>query len=124
MKKIKEFFNKRNQQLDKDGNEALDPKPMAIPIKMQKPLTLQDKIRQMIREEQSYVEQGYESFEDADDFDIGDDYDPSTPYEMDFDQENYDLSDYRSEFKEEQIDKVQSVTPDKPTNKVKEDLDE
>lgn len=42
----------------------------------------------MVRSErlaQEAAQAGYESFEEADDFEVGDDYDPSSPYETDFD---------------------------------------
>lgn len=42
----------------------------------------------MVRSERLAAEAaaaGYESFEEADDFEVGDDFDPSSPYETDFD---------------------------------------
>lgn len=42
----------------------------------------------MVRSERlarEVAEQGYETFEEADDFDVGDDYEPNTQYEETFD---------------------------------------
>lgn len=42
----------------------------------------------MVRSERLKLEveaQGQETFDEADDFDIGDDFDPTSPYESDFD---------------------------------------
>lgn len=68
--------------------EYPDPTPMAPPIGYVKQPSLHDQIRAMIRTEkvrQMVMEAGYETPEEADDFEVGDDYDPSTPYEAYFD---------------------------------------
>lgn len=77
--------------LNSDGSEAPDPQPMFVASGLKKPETLQQQIRRMIRNEASLyaMEHGSESFEEADDFDIGDDFDPESPYELEFDQENF-----------------------------------
>lgn len=70
------------------GEELMDDKPAAIPIGFRHPPSLDERIRAMVRSSQmaAYAEsQGKESFEDADDFDVGDDLDLSTPYERDHD---------------------------------------
>lgn len=74
--------------LDKAGNEVGDPVPMAPPLHMTRPLSLSEQIKQMVRRELSEVahNQGFETFEESDDFDIDDDpLDPQTPYEAVFD---------------------------------------
>lgn len=73
-------------QLDEFGREVLDQTPRAVPVKFQT-RTHAEQMREIIRQELSrYAEsQAQETFEEADDFDIGDDYDPSSPYEMHFD---------------------------------------
>lgn len=45
--------------------------------------SLGDRVRALIQKElaEQAAAQGFESFQESDDFDIGDDYDPSTPYE-------------------------------------------
>lgn len=72
----------------RDGKEYGDPVPMAPPVGMSRPLTLAEQIRSMVRRELSDAahSQGFETFEEADDFDIDDDpLDPHTPYEAVFD---------------------------------------
>lgn len=73
-----------------DGRyERPDPRPMAIPIGMERPESLQEKMRRLIRDEavnMQLAQGGVETFEEADNFNIPDDpIDPSTPYEEDFD---------------------------------------
>lgn len=69
------------------GSELNDGKPIAVPLNYQRPPTLQEQIQRLIRTTLSdqAAADGYESFEEADDFDVGDDYDPSSPHEMVFD---------------------------------------
>lgn len=80
--------------LTRDGRERPNPTPMAPPIGYKKQPSLIDTVRQMVRSEKLKAEleqQGLETPEEADDFDVGDDYDPSSPYEHNFDpgEENY-----------------------------------
>lgn len=66
--------------------EEPDQTPVAIPVsKLRKPSQFEE-IRRMVREEMSRAAQdeGFETFEEADDFDVGD-FDPSSPYEELFD---------------------------------------
>lgn len=72
---------------DGSGHELVSPLPMAPPVGYKKTPSLSDQIREMVRSErlaQAAAEQGFETFEEADDFEIGD-FDPSSPYEIDFD---------------------------------------
>lgn len=67
--------------------ETPDPTPMAPPIGYKKQPSMVDHIRQMVRSEQLRAHAdslGMETFEEADDFDVGDDYEPNSPYENDF----------------------------------------
>lgn len=77
--------------LDKNGfYELLDPTPMAIPVGYKQPETLADQIRRMVRSErlaQEVEAAGFETWEEADDFDVDDDFDPTSPYEQNFDQD-------------------------------------
>lgn len=86
MKKFVEgLFSKR---LNEKGQEIPDPTPMAPPVGFKRQPSLSEQIRQMILSEklrQEAEEMGYETFEEADDFDVDDDFDPSTPYEEVFD---------------------------------------
>lgn len=77
-------------KLDEHGREVLDQTPRAIPLKHLRSRSSRDEdIRALIRQELSLraEEQGHETFEEADDFEVGDDYDPESPYEMMFDPE-------------------------------------
>lgn len=65
--------------------EVLDLTPVAIPLKYTRMSQHNETIRQLIRSELSRVAdaKGYESFEEADDFNV-EDLDPSSPYENEF----------------------------------------
>lgn len=71
-----------------DGKEYPDPVPMAPPIGYTAPPDIMTMIRTMIRAEdfrKKLEDEGVETFEEADDFDIEDDpLDPLTPYEKIF----------------------------------------
>jgi hypothetical protein len=74
---------------DERGREIPDSRPVEVPL-MRRPLSLQDEIRRFVRQELSAraQDQGFESFEESDDFEVGDDSsEPSTVYEMDEEQE-------------------------------------
>lgn len=79
--------------LTKDGRERPDPTPMAPPIGWKPSEPLHKRIREMIISErlaQEAAAAGDETFEEADDFDVGDDYDPTAPYEEQFDPVGYE----------------------------------
>lgn len=69
---------------DEFGREIPDPTPVAVPAGWSRPVPLQQQIQAMIRTELSRkaVEDGQESFEEADDFDVDEEPDPLSPYEM------------------------------------------
>lgn len=71
-----------------DGKEYPDPIPTAPPIGYQNPPDLMTMIRTMIQSEalrQKLAQEDFETFEEADDFEIEDDpIDPLTPYEKVF----------------------------------------
>lgn len=74
--------------LNADGHEMLNGTPVAPPIGYKKQPSMFENIRNMVRSERLAQEAealGAETFEEADDHEIGDDYEPSTPYEMNFD---------------------------------------
>jgi len=81
MKVAKETVEKltklRTAMLDGKGREILNPKPLAIPVGMTKPQSLREEIQKVLREEvgRQAQEQGKESWEDANDFDVVDDFD-------------------------------------------------
>lgn len=79
--------------LAKDGSERPDPTPMAPPIGWKPRDPLHQRIREMIISEKLRLEAaaaGMETLDEADDFDVGDDYDPSSPYEEHFDPIGYE----------------------------------
>lgn len=72
---------------DQYGRERPSPLPIQPPIGYKKTPSLREQIRAMILSEKMReyaLSQGAETFEEADDFDIGDDFDPTSPYEMQF----------------------------------------
>lgn len=73
--------------LDELGREILDGTPVAPPVGYKQTIPLAQQIREMVRSEHLRIaaeKSGMETFEEADDFDVGDDYDPSSPYELIF----------------------------------------
>lgn len=78
------------QRHNAEGKEVLDTTPVARNIPWSRPLTIQEQIQRYIRMEMSRdaSEHGNETFEEADDFDVGDDYDPRSPWELSADQES------------------------------------
>lgn len=78
----------QHTELMRDGREYPDPTPVAPPVGFIKQPTLAETMKQMVRSEalrRAAQESGMETFEEADDFDVGDDYDPRSPYEEQFD---------------------------------------
>lgn len=71
------------------GQEIPDPVPMEIPVGMHQGATLADTVRRMVQNQLLAVAaeaEGFETFEEADDFELEDDpADPHTPYEAVFD---------------------------------------
>lgn len=80
---LKQLFRKRQ----KNRHENLDPTPIALPVRITRPLSEYDRFRNIIRNElsQQAASQGFETFEEADDFDVADDFDPKSPWELEFD---------------------------------------
>lgn len=88
-KRVKTNFH----YLTQDGAERPDPTPIAPPIGYRPSDPLHKKIRQMIISEKLAMEareNNLETLDEADDFDVGDDYDPSSPYEEHFDPIGFD----------------------------------
>lgn len=87
---LEEFLESapKNKPLDENGHEVLDPTPIAPPIGYTRTPSLAEQIRSMVRSEklaQAARDAGQETFEEADDFDIGEDYEPDSPYQANFD---------------------------------------
>lgn len=68
------------------GKEYPNPIPLEPPIGFVPSVPLHEQIREMVMKEMASRagENEDETFEEADDFDVGEDYDPSTPYEEQF----------------------------------------
>lgn len=78
--------------LDEFGREIPDPTPMAPPVGYQRAKSMTEIIREQIQGEalkQAAREMGKESWEEADDFDVGDDFDPTSPWEEQYDPVGY-----------------------------------
>lgn len=76
--------NRQSTYLDQQGREMPNPTPLAPPLGYKKQPSIREQIRNMVRGEQLRLaaeSAGVETFEEADDFDVGDDYDPTSPYE-------------------------------------------
>lgn len=72
-------------EYDEFGREIPDPRPMAVPAGYDRPLSLAEQIKRMVRIElsRSAEAEGLESFEEADDFDVPEDEgDFVSPYEV------------------------------------------
>lgn len=76
--------SKQEIYLDEFGRERVSGIPLAPPIGYIQQPTLAERIREMVKSEKLKQEVdalGAETFEEADDFDVGDDFDPTSPYE-------------------------------------------
>lgn len=73
---------------DGSRREIVSAIPVAPPVGYVEQPSLVERIRSMVRSEHlryAATEAGYETFEDAEDFEVGDDFEPHTPYEAVFD---------------------------------------
>lgn len=61
-------------KLAPDGSEILDPTPVAIPVRFSRPPSVVDDVRRMVAAELSRLaqDQGFESFDEAEDFEPDD----------------------------------------------------
>jgi hypothetical protein len=86
-KEIAHELSAADTYLNERGHELPSGVPMAPPLGYKKQPSLHETIRNMIRSErlaQEAATAGFETFDEADDFDVGDDLDPSSPYELEF----------------------------------------
>lgn len=70
---------------DELGREIIDDTPIEVPLKIQKPPSIQEMVKMYIRMDelsQDALRQELETFEEADDFDVDDDDMPLSGYEM------------------------------------------
>lgn len=76
----------RDVKLNDAGSEILDSTPMEPPLGYISQPSMFDVMRKMISDrERELSAAGFETPEEADDFDVDDDFDPSSPYEHNFD---------------------------------------
>lgn len=87
---LEQYLEKLKQRrLSPDGREIPSSVPVAPPVGYKKQPSMVEMVREMVRSErlrQEVAAAGAETFEEAEDFDVGDEPDmASTPYENDFD---------------------------------------
>lgn len=85
VEQVKKVFKRMVKGMEMNSGE-----PVAVPVGYKTPPTLEERIASAVRLEVSAIaqSQGFETFDEAEDFEVGDDYDPmdsGTPYELDFD---------------------------------------
>lgn len=76
----------------KDGKEYPNPKPMVMKVGFRKPETLAEEVARIMKSSrmmQKIYEEGYETIDDASDFEMDDDLPPLTPYEVQSMQPEY-----------------------------------
>lgn len=70
------------------GEEIPDSTKPEIPLGFKKPESLAEQVARLVKSAQlreQALASGHETFEEADDFEVGEDYDPKSPYEESFD---------------------------------------
>jgi len=89
--------------LDKNGHEIPDESQVAIPVRFKKSVMEYEIIKRMVRAElsEAAANSGFETFEEANDFDVGDDFEPDSPYEFDVSDEEY-------------LQQLRAANPDEP----------
>lgn len=81
--------------LDPEGREIPDPVSLVQEVSWRDPPNIEATIQSFLAEQrirEALHEQGQETFEEADDFEVGDDFDPTSPYEGDFETPLADLA--------------------------------
>ena len=73
--------------LNEHGHELLDDTPVAVPVELKRPPSTLDEIRRALAlVSREAAQQGLETFEEADDFDVEDEHDFESPWELSPDQ--------------------------------------
>jgi len=76
--------------LNENGHEVLDDTPIALPLRLSRPPSRLEELRSLLNVvNREALTNGQETFQEADDFNVGDDYDPRSPWELSADQELY-----------------------------------
>lgn len=75
----------KKPRLNEAGQEVLDETPVTLPVRFRRGENITDRVRMMVEAEISRraAHDGYETIDEANDFDVGDDYDPSSDHEVD-----------------------------------------
>ena len=88
--KTKQFLKDKDGKLDKKGAEVLDPTPMELPVGFRRPTTdIQEVIATQLKEAmtQQALNNGQETFEEANDFSFDDEDTINSPWEYSADNE-------------------------------------
>lgn len=73
-----------DSRLDADGNEVLDQTPVALPVRFKRPQSLLDQMRAVVHEMSLRAQEfDVETWEEANDFEVGDDFEFTSQYEVD-----------------------------------------
>lgn len=75
----------KKARIDDSGREVLDNTPVTLPVRFLRGENIADRVRSLVEKELSRRAEhaGYETIDDANDFDVGDDYDPRSEHEVD-----------------------------------------
>lgn len=105
--------------LDKDGNEIPDPNPIALPVDFERPPTIAELVQRLVRYEMSNAagQEGEETFEEADDFEVGDEPELRSPYELDDEQVNARIGDFIEEEPKAAVPKTEPEEDPQPEAK-------
>jgi hypothetical protein len=71
---------------DESGGEVVSSQPVEAAIRLKKPPTIQEQIKEAVRNQKiadALAGEEAETFEEANDFDVGDDYEPDSGFEID-----------------------------------------
>lgn len=116
MKALKKFVRKFSKY------ETPDPTPAVIPTGLNAPLPIAEQVRQMVQSELSAAAEnnGFETWEESDDFDVPDDVEPRSMHELVDDPDTMPIGDFIEETPVEQaapgVDEVedQVAAPEQP----------
>lgn len=99
--------------------EAVDPNPVTLPVKFQRPPTLAEQIARFMGAHERYVaQQGQESPDEVDDFEIEDEDAPHSPHELVYDEQ---LNRELPRFEKEHLDRQRAAFDEKLQTKIRED---
>lgn len=103
-------------KIDFYGREIPDPTPLRVPGGFKRPETLQEQVARLVRGaiSREAEEAGFETFDEAEDFDVEDDFDPRTPFEVVFDPvlgeiTPHDLRKFEGEYRRKYLSLQQSA---------------